>query len=380
MKLEVLASFGISAGFADRRRGFPAGEKRVASASRRRTDQILFCGALMVSPRLSCCARTAHRGLLSILLFASTGVANAGWISLCAADAVEQAESKTLATYFDAAGRKQLLVATREKPRSCASAEVRVDMDKMAWGALVADDIARNLDGGVILQGVLDRDRLNVSEIIPAQTRLPSGPVSAPIDAELLPALKAAPFGIEERARMAREEPLLLGGLAGERHSAGLDLPAGMLADNLAWSLLCPEQQARIEISSLRIMPSQPRSTVPGRALWAWRPQWWIDEPHRLLDELQAVRADTVYIAVPVRDDAPQVGQRAALQSFITEATRRGIGVWVVDGDPHAITPQARGEFVQRARAYDEYNRGVAENYRLQGIQYDIEPYLVPGN
>ena len=385
------------------------------------------------APRL----RILRCACAALLLSTSIGVANAGWISLCAAGAVTQAESKTLATYLDPAGGRQLLIATREKPRDCASAEIPVDIDKLTWGTLIADDIARNLDGGVILQGVLDRDPPNVSEVIPARTRVASIAVSTPVDAELLPALKAAPFGIEERARAnpsanhtliveckagarpagivlqspgwilpqgimlkvelgyranapftvgiadraraAREEPLLLGALDAERSTAGLDLPAGVLAENLALSFICPEQPARIEISSLRILPSQPRSTVPGRALWAWRPQWWINEPQRLLAELQTARADTVYVTVPVNDDSPQISQRAALQNFIAEATRRGIGVWAVDGDPHAILPRVRGEFVRRARAYAEYNRGVAENQRLRGVQYDIEPYLVPG-
>jgi len=50
-----------------------------------------------------------------------------------------------------------------------------------------------------------------------------------------------------------------------------------------------------------------------------------------------------------------------------------------VVGDPRAIFPGERPKFVRRAEAYAAYNRRVDRQARLAGIQYDIEPYVLPG-
>jgi hypothetical protein len=73
------------------------------------------------------------------------------------------------------------------------------------------------------------------------------------------------------------------------------------------------------------------------------------------------------------------VTHRQALAGFIARATAQGVRVWAVVGDPRVIFPRERRKFVQRARAYARYNQSVCPEARLAGIQYDIEPYLLPG-
>ncbi|MEI7607797.1 MAG: hypothetical protein WCJ64_10475, partial [Rhodospirillaceae bacterium] len=67
------------------------------------------------------------------------------------------------------------------------------------------------------------------------------------------------------------------------------------------------------------------------------------------------------------------------LAAFVSAARKRGIAVWAVVGDPHAVLPSERSRFETIARAYAAYNAAVAESGRLTGLQLDIEPYLVPG-
>jgi hypothetical protein len=128
----------------------------------------------------------------------------------------------------------------------------------------------------------------------------------------------------------------------------------------------------------LRAPPNPRASATPQRAFWAWDAAWWIERPNDFRDRLGAAGATAVYITVPMTADAA-VTEPDRLARFVAMAGRAGIRVLVVEGDPHAILPGERPKFVQRARALSAYNRTVALESRLAGVQYDIEPYLVPG-
>jgi hypothetical protein len=49
-----------------------------------------------------------------------------------------------------------------------------------------------------------------------------------------------------------------------------------------------------------------------------------------------------------------------------------------VDGDPHMVLPGQQAALARLVRAYAAYNAGVAPNARLAGLQFDVEPYLLP--
>jgi hypothetical protein len=51
-----------------------------------------------------------------------------------------------------------------------------------------------------------------------------------------------------------------------------------------------------------------------------------------------------------------------------------------VDGDPHMVLPGELPAAVRRARAYAAYNAAAAPQDRLAGMQFDVEPYLLPGD
>jgi len=78
-------------------------------------------------------------------------------------------------------------------------------------------------------------------------------------------------------------------------------------------------------------------------------------------------------------DDQVAVADADRLARFFAMASRAGIRVMAVEGDPHAILPHERVKFVRRAQARMAHNQAVVPESRLTGIQYDIEPYLVPG-
>jgi hypothetical protein len=72
------------------------------------------------------------------------------------------------------------------------------------------------------------------------------------------------------------------------------------------------------------------------------------------------------------------VREPAALAAFIRAAGKRGIRVLSVDGDPHMVLPEQQPALARLVRAYAAYNAGVEPAARLAGLQFDVEPYLLP--
>jgi hypothetical protein len=148
----------------------------------------------------------------------------------------------------------------------------------------------------------------------------------------------------------------------------------------VTWSVLCPGDAATLTVRRLTLAPPLEATPVatPSRSAWAWQPQLWQETPTVFLDRLRAHHMDRVYITVPLRDDTSVVAAEK-LGAFIEAAARRGLAVWAVDGDPHAVLPAEREKFRKRTAALAAFNRAHGKAGRLGGIQYDIEPYLVAG-
>ncbi len=113
------------------------------------------------------------------------------------------------------------------------------------------------------------------------------------------------------------------------------------------------------------------------RSGWIWRPTAWRNDPEGLFAKLRAWGMNRVYVTVPATDQGVETAD--LLERFIARASSLGIEVWAVDGDRYALLPEAQEPYLTRARAYAVYNARVSPEKRLSGVQYDIEPYLMPG-
>jgi hypothetical protein len=132
------------------------------------------------------------------------------------------------------------------------------------------------------------------------------------------------------------------------------------------------------QASPVRADPSAPAATAlqDRRAAWLWENRLWRTGAADLLDRAQALKIDTLFIALDIRDG--KLRYRAELRHFLRAAHGRGISVLAVEGDPHMVLPAGQPNAIARAKAIRNYQLSVVARERLDGLQYDIEPYTLP--
>jgi hypothetical protein len=374
------------------------------------------------------------RRLLPTLLLAMTAPAHAAWLHLCPrADApAQQPYADTVG--LDGAGLRWHLGDQSERP-GCKTialpAGARVDtLFPLAPG----EEVERT----ILLHGRVREGRFAVSEhVLPSSRQGTPKPGPMPLRANLLERMQARAFGVEERVRVKLDKGTLTVDCTGGTRPAGVllsgpwFLPRARLrlaasyaggagftlqaadaaqaeretalalgrlpardADNAdplrlalpkeldpaAWRhfvLQCPAQAASITIASLAIEPDPAPDTKPAaRSTWVWNAADWRDKGAQLLDWSTAHGVRDLFITVPFKNGA--VREPAALAAFIGAAGKRGIRVLSVDGDPHMVLPDHQPALARMVHAYAAYNASVEPAARLAGLQFDVEPYLLP--
>lgn len=184
---------------------------------------------------------------------------------------------------------------------------------------------------------------------------------------------------VADEVRRARDDAFDLGTSAPDAKAARFVLPARL--DRAGWRqfvLLCPASQAGIDVDSLALEPAAASAPAP-RSTWVWRPGDWIDGGPALLDWAAAQGIGELFVTVPLKDGAA-VRAPDLLAAFVRQAGARGIGIHSVDGDPHMVLADAIPAVAKRVQAYAAYNAAQPPEARLRGVQFDVEPYLLPDN
>lgn len=184
--------------------------------------------------------------------------------------------------------------------------------------------------------------------------------------------------GLIDRHLETQEDARAIGAFDAATGSAGIfHIPHGGLArpEWRALSLSCPETGGALKLTAVRLLPVPTLLPAPKRATWVWKADDWKHRSAALLAHARRYDMDTLYIAVEVRAGA--VVDQAALSAFIAAAASEGRIVWTVDGDPKMVLPTEHAATVRRVKAYVDYNRSMDATARLQGVQFDIEPYLL---
>jgi hypothetical protein len=182
---------------------------------------------------------------------------------------------------------------------------------------------------------------------------------------------------VADETHRQRDDALDMGELPTGDPAARLLLPVGL--DRAGWRqfvLLCPPTQAAIDVTTLALEPAAAPKSAP-RATWVWRPGDWIDGGPALLGWAAGHGIRDLFVTVPLQNGTA-VRAPELLAAFVRQAGARGIGVYSVDGDPRMVLPAEVPAAVARVRAYVAYNASQPPDARLRGVQFDVEPYLLP--
>lgn len=152
--------------------------------------------------------------------------------------------------------------------------------------------------------------------------------------------------------------------------------PGAADAPAVQFVVQCPATAGRLVLEDLRLEPARQPVASPPLTAWAWEPTRWRTSPDELIDAAAARGVDRLYVALEI--ERGRVLHAPALARFVRLASDRGIAIDAVEGDPHMVRETGRVLALARARAIAAYQRQVTPSGRLAGIQYDIEPYLLP--
>jgi hypothetical protein len=375
---------------------------------------------------------------LLLPLLTMSAPAHAAWLHLCP-QAGAQARAPSAAPFADIVGedgaRLRWVSDTQAERPGCASVALPPGARIETLFPLAPRE---EVEDTVLLHGRVREGRFAVSEhVLPSSRPGTPQPGPMPLRANLLAQMQARAFGVEERVRVTREgESLTIACGAGARPAgvlltgpwflprarlrvaasyegdAGFSLQAADAAhagretalalgalpvqpsagaatprlplpdalDRAGWRhfvLQCPAQASTLTLHGLSLEPDPaPAARPPARATWVWKAADWREHGARLLDWAEAHRVRELFIAVPFAKDALQ--EPARLAAFVRGAGARGIRVLSVDGDPHMVLPERQAALARLVRAYVAYNASVEPAARLAGLQFDVEPYLLP--
>lgn len=102
-----------------------------------------------------------------------------------------------------------------------------------------------------------------------------------------------------------------------------------------------------------------------------------METPERIFDAKSKFGINRIYISVPIINR--QVSHPKELRQFLQHAHAQALQVWVVLGDPRGVLNEGVDRFLSASAAYSAFNDDALPAERLDGLQLDIETYLLPG-
>jgi len=371
-------------------------------------------------------------------LFLFTPFVHANWLAICEQAHVPNTNLQKK-NYFHVNGDTFSLVLLSSKPKNCHSIEISLDTVDISWMDIVNRKVARRFGKKISLQGLISEGTLKISEIIPEKEST-SSPIFFPllIDQNILQEFSFRAFGAESRATVQRNKesitlrcekgsqtagmlfqkknarlplvkelslklsydannifqvgvadqrryekgnPINIGSVKNSQKFINLSIPREKLHHKTTahWSLLCPKEKSQLTLTQFTLHSLHEPKVASEKSMWFWKTSDWQKTPEKILSILQKYNADDVFITVDLDEKKKEIKEDVKLAHFIALAQQSGIGVWVVEGDPHVILPKATERFVKRAEIFAKFNNMQMETQQLAGIQYDIEPYLLAG-
>ncbi|MGV3523753.1 MAG: hypothetical protein ACO1RX_05980 [Candidatus Sericytochromatia bacterium] len=125
------------------------------------------------------------------------------------------------------------------------------------------------------------------------------------------------------------------------------------------------------------------RPAAPERALWLWEASELLEPAQRdaAFDTLADAGMTRVFVQLTGTSGLPGEIKPDPLvwEGLLRAAYARGLAVYALDGDPRYAERAFHEGVLATQRHLLDYNRSQPPEARFAGMQYDIEPYLLPG-
>lgn len=139
--------------------------------------------------------------------------------------------------------------------------------------------------------------------------------------------------------------------------------------------ILASERGGTLHLTDLRLVPTAGPHPLEASA-WVWQPDAWQNNADSTIRSAAARGLTRLYISLIITDGKVQHADKLA--RFIRAAARENIAVEAVEGDPRMVLDTGLSHGLQRARAIARYQKKAPADSRLAGVQFDIEPYVLP--
>ncbi|WP_038160437.1 hypothetical protein [Verrucomicrobium sp. BvORR106] len=166
-------------------------------------------------------------------------------------------------------------------------------------------------------------------------------------------------------------DPIATTELTGAPQVVSWEVPSKVAAaKSLRLSLVATEPQGGsgvIETLSWQLLAvTLPQPAPMGVWDWSTRPEVWTEKQ----PAWKAAGIKVLQLALPRELGSDSGGVATTLSRLRAD----GFRIVAVEGDPHMILPQARAAVIARHQALSQW-----QGRFLDGVQYDVEPYLLPG-
>jgi hypothetical protein len=137
----------------------------------------------------------------------------------------------------------------------------------------------------------------------------------------------------------------------------------------------CPPGPASLWLNSVGLEPGLPPSPISNTGTWLWNPEEWLARPRQIEEWALASQLERVFIQLKI--DNGEVADQNALADFVTQLGKHGIAAHAVEGDPAMATAEGLSHALRRVAAIRRYQLSSQPDAALDGLQFDIEPYLL---
>lgn len=139
-----------------------------------------------------------------------------------------------------------------------------------------------------------------------------------------------------------------------------------------------------VEPGSMTLAEEKAQALRPITGLWVWQDRWVSDlaEQDQLLDFAEQHGINLFLVQIHQIGGGtlnPQLAYPEQLARLVEEAGKRGIVIEALDGDKDQASEANQPATLAILKMILDFNASLTGEYRLGGVHYDIEPYVLPG-